>query len=200
MKLTIGAAEFHAFDIHAADVVAVQELRIAGKGLSLSMERGGPITIRELEATLIVTEASINKVLARNSVDGVRDLEVATLKGKLRISGKYDLLGPVAIPFTLTAIPEVVGGTRIRLNALDLEVIGLFSVPGSVKKSIETKINETLSDKFDASKLPVPFRLTNVSVEPGRVLAMATAAVDLRSLPSAEQPNPSIEEGGASAT
>jgi hypothetical protein len=198
MKLSVGSVQLTALDILAGGIVSVQELRVSGKGISLSLKSGGPITIQELEATLVVTEASINKVLARNAVDGVRDLEIATLKGKLRISGKYDLFGPVALPFTLTAVPEIVGGTKLRLNALSLEVIGLFNVPNGVKKGIENKINEALSEKFDASKFPVPFRLTNVSVEPGRVLTTATAAVDLRGLPSAAQPKTSIEERDAS--
>src|SRR4051812_5632583 len=126
MKLTIDSAQLNAQEILFGDVLSVQEIRISAKDIALSMERGVPTTIRELDATLVVTEASVNTLLSRNSIDGVSNLEVATLKGKLRISGKRELLGPVAVPFTLTAVPEIVGGTHLRFKATDLEVVGLF--------------------------------------------------------------------------
>ncbi len=131
-----------------------------------------------MSATFVVTEASLNRLLAENPPEGTRDLSLATLSGRVRIEGKI-VWNRIPVPFVLTGVPEVEGGARLRLNVQQVHILGPFALPAWISQGIGSRINDSLAEKFDSAKLPIPVRLTGLTVEPGRILLSASAAIDI---------------------
>jgi hypothetical protein len=179
VEITIQTARLNAQDIQIGDLLTLQELRLTAKGISLRTEPGGTGHIAEIDGTVVLTEVAINKMLSGRAEEGLRDIEVETLTGRLRISGRREVALGLAVPFTLTAVPVIEGGTHLRLDASQISVIA-GALPGFVTQAIGEKINARLKKAFDTSHLPLPLRLTSVDVEPGRVLLSATASLELR--------------------
>ena len=146
----------------------------------------GQIRIEEATATLTVTEKSLNALLQANPPEGTRDLSLATLTGRVRIEGKV-LWNRIPVPFSLMASPEVEGGARLRLNVQQVQVLGPIALPGFVAQGIGNRINDTLAEKFDVTRFPVPLRLTGLTVEPGRILLSATASIEIATIGSASE-------------
>ena len=179
MEITIRAAQLNAQEIKVDDQITLQEVRLSGADIRLTTGPRGPVRIAELNGTLIVTEASLNRVLKRKPPEATRDLELATLTGRIRVTGKR-MVGFVPVPFTLVCAPEIEGGARIRLNVQSVNVLGPMPVPGPFVQGIGDQINKSLAEAFDTTKLPIPVRLTGLVVEPGRLTLTATAAVEVR--------------------
>ena len=169
LPVHIKTARLDARDIAVGEVLVIDELRLAGG--TIDYLPGGALRIDALEATLVVTEAAFNKFLSRNTEEPLSEMEVALLNGKMRISGRYRMLLP--IPFTVTAVPEIEGGARLRLDSRHISLIGA-PIPGFGVEMIGEKINAQLAQVFDANNLPVPVRLTRLTVETGRIVLEAT--------------------------
>src|SRR5205823_4398110 len=82
MEITIRAAQLNAQEIQLDDQITLQEVRLSGTDIRLAAGPRGPVRIAELNGTLIVTEASLNRVLKQKPPEGTRDLELATLTGR----------------------------------------------------------------------------------------------------------------------
>jgi len=179
MNVTIRAAQLNAQEIEVGDVITLQEVRLTGTGvLFRSSEAGAAIHIESVQATMILTESSLNRFLAGRNEEPLQDLQVAMLTGKVRISGRYKL-GFVPLPFSLTAVPEIEGGARLRLDPRQMSFV--VPLPGVAAQVLGERINTRLARSFDTTKLPLPgLRLTGLTVEPGRVLLSATASLELR--------------------
>lgn len=178
MNVTVRAAQLSAQDIQLGDLFTLQEVRLSGQNLRMSLPPDGLWRIETVEATLIVTEASLNRFLASRAEEPIRDMQVALLAGRVRISGRYRV-GFVPVPFSLTAVPEIEGGARLRLEPQQMSL--LVPLPGVGAQMVGEIINARLRQQLDVSNLPLPgVRLTGLVVEPGRLLLTATASLELR--------------------
>jgi len=146
---------------------------------SLSYRSGpeGAFNIESVEATLVVTESSFNRFLEKNTEAPFSELQAAMLNGKMRISGRYRMLLP--IPFTVTAVPEIEGGARLRLDSRQMTLVGA-PIPGFGVELIGERINAQLARAFDANELPIPVRLTKLTVETGRLILNAVTSLEIR--------------------
>jgi len=179
MEIKIRTAQGTAQDIEIGDLITLSELRLAAKDVEITPEPGGPVRIGEATATAVITEATLNRILARHPPEGLRDLEIKTLSGRIGIEGKKLFTG-IPIPFTLLAVPEIEGGARLRLNVQQVHVLGPIPLPHVAVQGIANLLNDTLARNFDATRLPIPIRLTKLTVETGRLLLSGTASVEIR--------------------
>lgn len=187
MEITIRAGQASAQELQIGELLTLQEIKLTGGDVRVTVSPGGPLQavhIGEVTATAILTEASLNRLLEQNPPPGTRDLEIATLSGRIRISGK--VVKGIAIPFTMFAVPEIEGGARLRLNVQQVNALGALSLGNTLAQTIGNAINETLARKFDTTRLPIPLRLTGLTVEPGRIILSASASLDIT--PGALQP------------
>ena len=84
MEITIWAAQVNAQEIVIDERIALQEVRLSGTGIRLEAGPRGPVRIAELSGTVVVTEASLNRLLKEKPPEGTRDVELATLTGRIR--------------------------------------------------------------------------------------------------------------------
>jgi hypothetical protein len=179
MKITVRQLEATALDVELADLMTLQEVRLSASGLTFEALPGGQLAVAQADATIVVTEAMVNRLLARYPPEGGRDIEIATLAGRVRISGKWRVNG-LPVPFDLTGAPEIEGGARLRINVQQVRALGALVLPGFVVQGIGNKLNDAFARAFDVTRLALPVRLTKVKVEPGRILLSGTAAVEVR--------------------
>jgi hypothetical protein len=178
LDVDIRTANLSAQDVQLGDVISLQEVKLSAVNINIRPAAGLSIHVQDANATLVVTEANLNKLLASNPPDGTRDLEIATLSGRLRISGK-NVWNRIPIPFVLTGAPEIDGGARLRINVHQIQILGPISLPSLITQGIGTRLNDSLAEKFDISKLPWKIRLTGLTVEPGRILLSANTSIEL---------------------
>lgn len=176
--IKIRAAQLNAQDVQIGDALTLQEVRLTADSLIVNPAPRASIRVQEATVTLVATEKSLNSLLHTNPPDGTRDLSLATLTGRVRIEGKF-LWNRIPVPFTLTAVPEIEGGARLRLNVHEIRAFGPLPIPSVITQGIANRINDTLAKWFDITKLPIQVRLTGLTVEPGRILLSATAAIDV---------------------
>ena len=175
--LTARSARLDAREVQLGEVVLLDEIRLMANTVAYRSGPDGAIKIDTLEATLVVTESAFNHFLEKNTEEPFSDLQAAMLNGKMRISGRYRLLLP--IPFTVTAVPEIEGGARLRLDSKHMSLVGA-PIPGFGVDVIGERINAQLARAFDANDLPIPVRLTKLTVETGRLILNATTSVEIR--------------------
>lgn len=169
-------ARLLAESVDLGGVVSLDEIRLEGRDISL--RPGGSIRVGELQASLVISEAALNRFLANRRADTVRDLQVAMLDGKVRIHGRYSLPLGIGVPFTFTGVPEIEGGARVRLDPRHMSLVGA-PVPGLATGAIGDRVNALLADALDVTRFPLAVRLTALTVETGRLTLSATAAVEL---------------------
>jgi hypothetical protein len=191
MRLDIGAVQLTAKDVKIVGVPPFMELQIDGTELIVTDSEDGRLWVRSATGSILVTESAINRAITSISVDKVSDLDLKTYNGFARISGRYQVLGAVSAPFTITAAPEIESGARLRLAVRDFSVAGAIPMPSFVINMLAARINEQLGKAFDVTRLPVPIRLTGVTVEPGRLKLSAKLEMPPESAPGATKPEES---------
>lgn len=196
MHIKIGSAQISALDVRIAGVPPFMEIRLSGTELIISNSPDGKLWVRSATGSIVITEAAMNSSIAATRVDRIRDLDLKTYNGFVRISGRHELVGAVTIPFTVTATPEIESGMRLRLALKDVNVAGALPMPGFLVQMLAAKINEQLGQTFDSTRLPVPIRLTGVNVEPGRL----TLSVSLEMPAESAPPEDEAEDGGRART
>jgi hypothetical protein len=174
-ELTVRSANLAAREVRLADILTLDEVKLTGEDIRIRTGRNGTFSISGLTATLTITESALNKFLSGRVEDQLNSLQVRMLNGKVRIEGKYRMF-----PFTFTAVPEIEGGARLRLDPRQMSLIGL-PIPGVGAQVIGEKINTRLSRAFDITRLPLPLRLTSLIIETGRLLLSAAGDVELTS-------------------
>jgi len=175
-SLTARNARLDARDVQLGDVVSLDEIRLMGNAISYRSGPDGVIRIESVEATFVVTESAFNRLLEQKTGEPFSELQAAMLNGKMRISGRYRVLLP--IPFTVTAVPEIEGGARLRLDSKHMSLVGA-PLPGFGVEMIGEKINAQLARAFDANNLPIPVRLTKLTVETGRLILNAVTSLEI---------------------
>ncbi len=178
VELSARSLRLDAHDVDLGGVITLDELKLAAGSLSIAPGPGGALRIADLTGTLIVTESALNRFLRGRDEGPLRDLQIAMLTGKVRIAGRYVRLG-IPVPFSFTAVPEIEGGARLRLDPRQMSVAGA-PMPNFMPHLIAERINPRLAEALDVTRLPLPVRLTGLTVETGRILLHATAMVDLK--------------------
>src|SRR5207248_11488819 len=131
----VRTATLNARDVRLLDILTIDEVRLAGEDIKIATGRNGSVKISGLTASFIITESALNKFLAGRVEDQLRNLQVRMLNGKVRLEGKYSMF-----PFTFTAVPEIEGGARLRLDPRQMSFVGL-PIPGAGAQVIGEKIN-----------------------------------------------------------
>jgi hypothetical protein len=178
MQITIRGAQLNAQEIQIGDIITLQEIRVNGTGITLGSP-GGAVQVAEAGVTFIVTEAALNRFLAGRAEGRLRDMEVAMLNGRVRLTGRFQVAGPLWIPFSAAGAPEIEGGARLRVNWQQINPVGV-PVPHAAVQVIGEIINNRLAAAFDVTKLPLDVRLASLTVETGRLLLTAAAAIEFR--------------------
>ncbi len=177
MRIGIREAHLSMTEIDLDGVVSVEEVRLDASSLCIG---AGPDRFAqgEVNAAIVIAEASVNRLLAGRQMNGARDLEIAMLAGKLRISGKK-MLGPIGVPFSVLAAPEIESGVRVRIDPTRISLVGA-PLPNLSLGYLGDWLNQQIAEVFDASKLPIPVRLTGLTVEPGRITLTGVTRLDMR--------------------
>lgn len=179
MDITTGNTVLTIRDVVCGNELTIQHVRVETPAARITVPIGSGPCAAELTVVLTVTERELNRVLANQPDLGVRDAQLALLSGSVRISGRYEIMGPFAIPFTLTAVPQVEGGERIRLDVGDVSVVGA-ALPGFSAQMIGERLNGRLSEALNVRRLGIPLRLVGVTVETGRLNVTARAEMEWR--------------------
>jgi hypothetical protein len=119
-------------------------------------------TVSDAELT-----ARINQALSRGEVQiPVSDVKVTTVPGVVNMSGQATKLGPITVPFTMTAAPRVNSGkAQLQVTALDF---GPVPVPGLLAAQLTGLVasDNVLGD--------VPLAVSSFRAEPGRLVLEGT--------------------------
>jgi hypothetical protein len=184
MEVTSPAVTLNARDVRFGDQLGLQHLSIECSEFRLSVPIGSGPSSAQAVVEALINEAELNRLIGGRQEAGLRDLAISLMTGKLRITGRYEVMGPIAVPFALIAVPEIVGGVSVRLDIRDLSVVGA-ALPGFSAQMIGERINARLGEVLNVARLGVPVRLTGLRLEPGRLAVTAEVAFELRPAPSA---------------
>lgn len=177
VDITIGNIVLTARDVLCGNELAIQHLKAEAPAAHLTVPLGsGPSSV-ELTVTLMLTEPEINRVLSAHAEGGLRDPRVALMNGSLRVTGRVEVMGPIAVPFALVGVPEVEGGERVRLQVRDVSVVGA-ALPGFSAQMVGERINAKLAEVLNVRRLGLPVRLVGVDVETGRLKITAQTSLE----------------------
>jgi hypothetical protein len=179
MDINTANVTIAARDVLCGDALALQHVKVESQAVRLTVPFGSGPCGAEVTLALTVTEPEVNRVLSRLAESGLRDLQVALMNGTMRITGRYEVVGPIAVPFALVATPEIEGGARIRLRVRDVSIVGA-ALPGFSTQVIGERVNAKLVETLNVERLGLPFHLASITVETGRLNVTATAAVEWR--------------------
>jgi len=179
MEINTATVTLSANDVSCVGELDVQHLTVEAPAARLTLPIGSGPCGAELTVALTVVERELNRILARHAGAGLRDLQVALMSGSMRITGKFEVMGPIAAPFALVAVPEIEGGTHIRLKVKDVSIVGA-ALPGFSAQMIGERVNARLAETLNVERLGVPLLLSAISVETGRLNLAARASVEWR--------------------
>lgn len=178
MDIVSPSLNLSARDVRFGDQVVVQHLSVECSEVRIGLPLGkSPSSVRA-SVQIVISETELNRQLIGRQEQGLRDLALGLMTDKLRITGRYALMGPLAVPFALVAVPEITGGSSIRLNIRDVSIVGA-ALPGMSAQMIGERINARVTDTLNVEKLGLPVRLTGLRVEPGRLILSGEAALEL---------------------
>jgi hypothetical protein len=175
--LRIGTAKIDLRNVQLGGDVVLDEVLLEGGDIEIDASRGeqdATITSGETRVRAVMSEANLNRlVTAKMPQDStVRNLNIALLSGKARISGKA-LVTFVPLPFTIEAVARVDNGQRVSLDCRSA-TMGI-DLPRAVVDVIEQRINESLG--LDVSQLAIPVWIDEIQCEPGRLTALGRARI-----------------------
>ena len=176
-SLLLGQTEVISNNVRVNSDLVLDQVRLSASAASFasapSSDSPSRLTIDELSVLVVLSEPNLNAIVAANlKSDLLRNVNIALLSGKMRISGQFIKL--ITIPFTLEAIPRIENGIRIVPEFLGLNA-SVFSLPASAVEILEQNLRPMLT--IDLTKLPVPAYLDAVVCEPGRLRAEGRARV-----------------------
>ncbi len=177
MEIISPSVTLNARDVRFGDQVTVQHLSVECSELRLGLPFGAAPSLLRARLQITINEKELNRQLVGRQEQGLRDLALSLMTDKVRITGRYELMGPLAVPFAVVAVPEIVGGIAIRLDIRDVSIIGA-ALPGFSAQMVGERINRSLADTLNVERLGVPVRLTELRVEPGRLTAFGEAELE----------------------
>ncbi len=187
MWIEIGSAKVTANDVRIVGVPPFLEVQLSGAELIISDSPLGKLWVRSATGSILLTESAVNAAISAAPLEKVRDLDLKTYNGFIRISGRQQIMGAIWVPFTITAAPEIESGVRLRFAVRDINVAGAVPIPSFVVHSIAAKINERIGEAFDVTRSNLPIRLTGVTVDPGRLTLSASLEMPPESAPQKEE-------------
>lgn len=179
MNIRTGSVNLNARDVACGDVLNVQHVRVESQSLHLTVPIGTGPWAASLTVELTIEEGEINRLLKNHVEGGLRDLRIALMEDSLRITGRYEIMGPLAAPFTLVAVPRVEAGERVQLDIRDLSLVGA-ALPGFTAQMIGDRLNARLAEFLNVQRLPVPLRLVSVNTSTGRLNVVAEMEIEWR--------------------
>lgn len=186
MEMEIGDATFVANNVKLDTGLEISRLQIDAGGITLETDSKSGITANNAQLHLLITEVALNRCLQNTPMDGIADFEIKLLSDRVEICGKQKLVGKLGIPFKVGGKIEVMDGKTFRINLASAEIGRSISLPTFVVSTISDRVNESIAANFDICHLPVPVRLSGITVEPGRLKLSAeivTAALIPDTLP-----------------
>lgn len=169
MQVDIGSAELVLRNVAMGDSLTIAEIRGSADAVVLQSGQPGRLIAPNSRITMTMTEVALNRIIAGLPIEKVSDLEIATLSGFLRITGRIQMALGIRLPFELDGGLETPGGNRVLLQLRSARVIGA-GAPTFLMPTIQDKVNQSLGAATDASLAPFPLRYEKVTVEPGRVV------------------------------
>lgn len=177
MQVDIGSAELVLKDVCFGPNLTIAEIRTVSEGVVLTSGQPGRLSAPGTRISMTVTEAAMNRLISGLVIDRVSDLEVATLSGSLRISGRLQMALGIRLPFELDGALETPGGDRVQLRLRSARVVGA-GAPAFLMPTIQERVNTALGAATDVAQASFSLRYTDVRVEPGRVLLHGTGQID----------------------
>jgi len=177
MEIQTGPIALTVRDVICGDMLAIRHIRVESAAARLNVPIGSGPCAAILTMTLIIEEREINRILERQTQAGMKDLRVALMQDSLRITGRYEVMGPIAVPFTLLAVPRVEGGERIQFDVRDISVVGA-SLPGFSAQMIADKLNARMAETLNVRRTGLPLRLVSVTSQTGRLVVTAEAELE----------------------
>jgi len=177
MRVTTGKVVLDVRDVVCGTEISLQHVHIEAPAVTVTLPFGNGPCGAGVTATLVIAETEINRQLLAQGDIGIRDPNVALMTGSMRVTGRFEIIGRIAVPFALVAVPQVESGTHVRLDVRDVSVVGAM-LPGFSAQMIGDRINAKLAELLNVRKLGLPVRLVNVVVETGRMTITAEAEVD----------------------
>jgi hypothetical protein len=196
--IRIGSARVDLQDVRLRPDIVLDEVHLEGGDVSIEPATAGAearVTSGETRVRAVMSEANLNRLANTNlPADApLRNLQIALLSGKARISGKA-LLSIVPFPFSVEATPRVVNGVRVLLD-FRTATLGV-ALPRPMVEVLQQRINEALC--LDVGDLEVPVWIDEIRCEPGRLTALGRARITWP--PQAALPaGPVASTGAASA-
>jgi len=175
--LLIGGAKIDLRNVQLSAEVVLDEVLLEGGDIKIEVSGSEPeaaISSGETKVRAVMSEANLNRlVTAKMPADSpIRNLSIALLSGKARISGKA-LITFVPLPFSIEAVARVDNGQRVSLDCRSA-TMGI-DLPRAVVDVIEQRINEALG--LDVSTLAIPVWIDEIRCEPGRLTALGRARI-----------------------
>jgi hypothetical protein len=177
MRITTGKVALDAREVIYGTEISLQHVHIEAPAVTATLPFGSGPCGASVAITLVIAETEINRQLLAQGDIGIRDPHVALMTGSMRVTGRFEIMGRIAGPFTMVAVPQVESGTHVRLDVRDISVIGA-TLPGFSAQIISERINAKLAELLNVRKLGLPVRLVSVAVETGRMTITAEAQVD----------------------
>jgi hypothetical protein len=164
--------------------VAIEEVTLSSDSITIepSSEKGQPPRIQAGETRFsgVLTEPNLNALVASVLANSptMRDVQVALMSGKAKITGQYVKLLPV--PFNVEAVPIIENGIRLVLDVVGSST-GIISHPNWLVNFLETNVVSKVA--VDLGKLPFPVWLDEARCEPGRLVLQGKARLEYPFVP-----------------
>ena len=173
LKIQVGSAQVHLFNVILREDLTLDEVHLQGAEIAVETlpgEKDPRITADETRFQAIITEPNLNRLLEANLPPDfpLRNLRVAVLSGKVRISGQFVKI--ISIPLTLEGTPRLENGVRVSLDWQGINAKGI-PLPGALVELLQQQLNKSL----DLTKLSVPLWLDEIRCEPGRLTVSGRA-------------------------
>lgn len=159
--------------------VAIDEVTLSSDSVTIepSAEKGQPPRIQAGETRFsgVLTEPNLNALVQSltEKNPSLKDVQVALMSGKAKITGQYVKLLPV--PFTVEAVPIIENGIRLVLDIVASNT-GIISHPSWFINLLETNVMSKVA--VDLSRLPFPVWLDEARCEPGRLVLRGKARLE----------------------
>ncbi len=178
MLFTAASIDVCLRSIRIGDVIEIAELRVSAQDVTAPIAKDqGAVNSRDVSVSLTVSEIALNRALQARPTDAVRDMEIALMAGKVRVTGRIGKVRALSLPFAVVAELQT-NGSCLLVDPSRVNLLGA-PLPGFTLNTLGDRINSQLARVFDTSRWPVQVRLTRVAVEPGRLVVEANSSLSV---------------------
>lgn len=177
-RAAVEMVEASARRIEGDGAPTLEEGWLRAEGVRLDMSGGFRLRVDQLRLRITITEVELNRALETMDLGPVRNASAAILTGRVRLTGRYKVVGGLAAPFTLVAGLEPRAGLNVALDVQELSVVGVPN-PAIIARAVEDRLNARVAEALAQADLPFPARLEAITLEPGRVTIGLAGSLDL---------------------